>query len=120
MAIVTLKEMRCTGWFWSSAEVFQFIGLISTIIVPIAHVGPGDTTAILTGKLVLLTGWIGASSFIAAISTVIASVTPGGSSQKEGILDSTPYSLCMVTLLMEHTRAIKQTQDHLRLTNCVF
>lgn len=107
VTIVTFKEVWCTGWLWSATEMFQFIGFVSTIIVPIADVGHADTTTVLTGELVLLTGWIAASSFIAAISTIIASVTPGGSSRREGILDSMFYSLCIPSLFVEHTRASK-------------
>lgn len=67
--------MGRAGRFWCTAEMFQLIRFITTVIIPITDVGLGNAAPILTSKLVLLTWFIDASPFITAVTTVIPPVT---------------------------------------------
>lgn len=37
--IVTLKIMWSTGGFWCDAEVFELVGFVTAVVVPITDVG---------------------------------------------------------------------------------
>jgi hypothetical protein len=56
--IVTLELMRGACGFWGMAQVLQFIRVISTVIFFITDKQLTDATPILTGKLILMAGWV--------------------------------------------------------------
>lgn len=76
MSVVASEVSRRAGGCWCVAHVLQLIRLIPTVVVSIAHKVPGYTPAILAGELVLLACLVGAALLIAAVATVVASITP--------------------------------------------
>lgn len=74
--IVTPELMRGARGLWSVAQVLQLIRPISTVVFPITHVLLINAQPILTGKLVLAAGGVGAVPLITVVPTVIAPVTP--------------------------------------------